>query len=411
MVELLNDKVYKLVTGMTENHQVLVHLAGKGITGITSTDYNQSMKTTAAVSSKELQHWKIKQAADILFSNAITSTTGSLGVILVLAFTLYFQPVEKPILIIWTLAATTIAIARILLWWGYTNHFSTRSFEFWLNGYRLMTMASGILNGVSPWLFFEQVSPPHQLLILFSIAGLTAAATGTHAVDTFTFKSFLYCACIPAIIKILLLGGPTYYALCLMLVFYILVMGRTGRHNYATLHDNLELTYKMQYRATHDVLVDLLNREEFENQFESRLYRTKHGVAILFIDLDNFKQLNDVIGHHAGDEALVQVADIIQQSIRSDDISARLGGDEFVVSLLLNDSQEAEKIASKILAGVRALNFPSECNYDGLSASIGIAFHHNNQVGFSHLMRTADIACYESKERGKNQIVLRHAKS
>lgn len=368
------------------------------------------MQTEASVGRKELQHWKTKQAATILFSNALTSITGSFGVIIVLSFSLYFQPVDKLMLIIWTLAGATIAIARLVLWWGYTNHFSTHSYDFWLNGYRYMTMASGILNGVSAWLFFDQISPAHQLLILFSIAGLTAAATGTHAVDRFSFKSFLYCACIPTIIKVLLLGDPTYYALCLMLVFYILVMGRTGRHNYTILHNNLELTYRMQYRATHDALVDLLNREEFENQFKNRLPRTSHGVAILFIDLDNFKQLNDVIGHHAGDRALVQVANIIKQSIRDDDISARLGGDEFVVSLLLNNSQTAEKIARNILVGVRAINFPTEYNYDGLSASIGIAFHHNNQVGFSHLMRTADIACYESKEQGKNQIVLRPVK-
>lgn len=366
------------------------------------------MKALASVRRKELAHWKTKQSIDILFSNALTSLTGSVGVIIVLAFALYFQPVDKLTLFIWTLAGATLATARLLLWWGYNNHYSTRSYGFWLNGHRYMTLASGILNGVSIWLFFEQVSPAHQLLLLYSIAGLTAAATGTHAVDKFTFQAFLYSACIPTIIKVLLLGDPAYYALCLMLVFYVLVMGRTGRHNYAILHDNFELTYRMQYRATHDALVDLLNREEFENQFESRLSRTGRGLAILFIDLDNFKQLNDIIGHHAGDKALVQVAEIIKQSTREDDISARLGGDEFVVSLLLNDSQEVEKIANNILVGVGAINFPTEFNYDGLSASIGIAFHHNNQVVFSDLMRTADMACYESKGRGKNQIVLRH---
>lgn len=354
--------------------------------------------------------WKTEKATHILYSNALASVTGSLGVSLVLTFTLSFQSVDKRTLIVWSFAAIAIAITRLMLLWGYKHHLARFDIEFWLNGYRLTTFASGIISGLSTWLFFEHVSPAHQLLILFSIAGLAAAATGTHAIDRFTFKSFLYSSCILALIKVLLLGDPTYYALCLMFVFYIMVMQRTGRINYRILHDNLALTHKMQYRATHDSLVDLLNRAEFENQFELCLPRTRHGVAILFIDLDNFKQLNDVIGHHAGDKALIHVSKIIKTSMRDDDISARLGGDEFIIFLLLDNPQEAEHIANTILNGVSAITFPDEGNYDGLSASIGISFHHNNKVDLSQMMRLADIACYESKERGKNQITLRTVK-
>lgn len=139
----------------------------------------------------------------------------------------------------------------------------------------------------------------------------------------------------------------------------------------------------MQYRATNDALVGLLNREEFENQFEIRLPLTRHGVAMLFVDLDNFKPLNDTLGRQAGDRALQQVADIFRKSLRADDVVARLVGDEFVVLLFLDDISEIKKISDEILQGINAITFPGQHNYAGLSASIGIAFNHNNKVMFS----------------------------
>jgi diguanylate cyclase (GGDEF)-like protein len=187
-------------------------------------------------------------------------------------------------------------------------------------------------------------------------------------------------------------------------------MGRTGRQTYTTLQQIFRLTHTMHYRATHDYLVGLLNREEFENQFEIRLPLTRHGVAMLFIDLDNFKPLNDSLGHQAGDLALQEVADILVKSLRADDVVARLGGDEFVTFLFLDDIKEIEKIAEDILQGVNTITLPAQHNSAGLSASIGIAFSHNNKVMFSQLMRTADAACYESKKQGRNRMTVSHIK-
>ncbi len=102
----------------------------------------------------------------------------------------------------------------------------------------------------------------------------------------------------------------------------------------------------------------------------------------------------------------MQVADIIRKSIRSDDIAARLGGDEFVILLYLEDIAVARNIALRILRGVEEIVFEADSTFTGLSTSIGIAYHPDNNVLFSQLMRVADVACYQSKERGKNQITL-----
>lgn len=226
------------------------------------------MNPTHSSESEALKKWSAKQATDNLFSNALASITGSLGVLMVLGLTLSLQPISRLSLILWFLTGVLISIGRLCLWWGYSKHFSRFTLHSWRNSYRILTLMFGILISLSVWLFYDHVSEAHQLLIMFAIVGLTAAAAGTHAVDLITFKFFMYSTCIPTAIKILLLGTPTHYALSLMFVLYILVMERTGRHNNSILHTNLELTYKMQYRATHDTLVGLLNREEFENQFE-----------------------------------------------------------------------------------------------------------------------------------------------
>jgi diguanylate cyclase (GGDEF)-like protein len=366
----------------------------------------QVMTNRLSSGSQSFEQWNEAQSVQLLFSNAFASVTGSLGVVMVLAWALSTQPVARKTLILWFLGGIIVACSRLAVRWGYFRNFRRWPVQYWLNGYRFFTLTSGILNGLCVVLFFNEVSPAHQLLILFSMAGLTAAATGTHAVDKFTFNSFMYSACIPTLTTLLFGGDPTYYAICLLLFFYILVMGRIGRHTHSTLHENLKMTYKMQYRATHDTLVGLLNREEFENQFEIRRAGSQHGVAILFIDLDNFKLLNDLLGHQAGDQALIRVSNIIRESVRDDDIAARLGGDEFVTALFLDDPRIAEQIAQNIRIGVKAIPFPTEYDYGGLSASIGVAYHGDRQVSFSKLMRNADLASYESKENGKNQVTV-----
>jgi diguanylate cyclase (GGDEF)-like protein len=258
--------------------------------------------------------------------------------------------------------------------------------------------------GSAAWLFMHEISADYQLMIIFAIAGLTAASAGAHAVDLMTVRFFMYPACGMTVVKLLADGKYSNYSLALMFLFYIMIMERVARQTNKTLHDNFQLTQTMHYRATHDALVGLLNREEFEHQFEQHVPKTPHGVAMIFLDLDNFKPLNDTLGHQAGDQALQKVADILSRSVRQDDAIARLGGDEFVILLFLDDCAEAEKISQSIIRDISKMPFPEAPDYSGLTASIGISFSSHNQVSFSQLMRAADSACYQSKEQGKNRV-------
>jgi diguanylate cyclase (GGDEF)-like protein len=251
-------------------------------------------------------------------------------------------------------------------------------------------------------IFFAEAATALQVLNMFIVVGMPAAAVGTHAVDKVTFRLFMITITIPAAIILYLTGDSVFQMVSFLIFVFTFIMDKSANRTTHAILENIEMTYAMRYRATHDSLVGLFNREELEHQFELKAPRSKRAIAMMFIDLDDFKPLNDTLGHQAGDEALKNVANIIKLAVRPDDIAARLGGDEFIVILFLDDAREAESIAKTILTGIRKLEFDSR--YEGLSCSIGIGFYKTTQVGFSRLMRVADMACYESKESGKNKI-------
>jgi diguanylate cyclase (GGDEF)-like protein/PAS domain S-box-containing protein len=167
-----------------------------------------------------------------------------------------------------------------------------------------------------------------------------------------------------------------------------------------------ELEGQLQHQAFHDPLTGLPNRALFTDRLDhalTRPLRRPETLAVLFLDLDDFKTVNDGIGHDAGDELLVAVAGILRASIRPMDTAARLGGDEFAVLLEdLNEPTAAQDVAERILA---ALQRPTTVAGQDIviSASIGIAHPSSRTDSAAQLMRNADAAMYAAKRRGKGR--------
>jgi diguanylate cyclase (GGDEF)-like protein len=162
---------------------------------------------------------------------------------------------------------------------------------------------------------------------------------------------------------------------------------------------------RIEYLASHDSLTDLPNREMFNELLHHAIEaagRHQRRFAMLFIDLDRFKIINDSLGHHAGDTLLVAIAGRLRKALRSSDVVARLGGDEFVVILEETaDSDGVEGIARNLLA---VLSQPlqlsgHECH---TTASIGIAMYPSDGIDVQTLTKNADMAMYLAKEDGKN---------
>ncbi|MGW7521476.1 putative bifunctional diguanylate cyclase/phosphodiesterase [Streptomyces sp. NPDC054796] len=182
--------------------------------------------------------------------------------------------------------------------------------------------------------------------------------------------------------------------------------------------ERVRLQAQLQHNASHDSLTDLPNRALFTERVRKALSGRRGGdseAAVLFIDLDGFKAVNDTAGHQAGDELLIQAARRLQESVRAGDTAARLGGDEFAV-LILGDSDpskhagaERELRIQEIADRLRiTLSEPYRVEGDTevkVAASIGIAFAEPG-ISPAALMRNADLAMYRAKQAGKARVEL-----
>jgi diguanylate cyclase (GGDEF)-like protein len=164
---------------------------------------------------------------------------------------------------------------------------------------------------------------------------------------------------------------------------------------------------RIEYLAYHDGLTALPNRSLFNkllSQAISQAHRSTKPLAVAFIDLDRFKQINDTLGHEAGDQLLKEVASRLKLCLRESDIVARLGGDEFVVMLTeLGDEKYAATVAQKIITAI-AEPFVLLGQEFRVTASIGISTYPHDGTDAQTLTKNADVAMYQAKEDGKNNF-------
>ncbi|WP_228715212.1 putative bifunctional diguanylate cyclase/phosphodiesterase [Marinobacter salsuginis] len=167
----------------------------------------------------------------------------------------------------------------------------------------------------------------------------------------------------------------------------------------------------LEYMAFHDSLTGLVNRREFERRLKMALDDTHHRGGqhvLLYLDLDQFKIVNDTCGHIAGDHLLKQLATVLSKHIRSNDTLARLGGDEFGILLHGCDGFYARKVAKKLCEEVREFRFVWQKKPFAITLSIGMVLISNEyaKAKASELLSHADLACYAAKDRGRDNVQL-----
>lgn len=168
-----------------------------------------------------------------------------------------------------------------------------------------------------------------------------------------------------------------------------------------------ELKHELSFQASHDALTGLINRREFERRLEQALITTRADNAhhvLLYIDLDQFKLVNDTCGHMAGDELLRQLAVIIEPALRQTDVLGRLGGDEFGALLLNCSMVKARNIAATLLKLTQEFRFVWMDRSFSIGASIGMVAVSSETQNQAELLSNADMACYTAKEQGRNRI-------
>jgi diguanylate cyclase (GGDEF)-like protein/PAS domain S-box-containing protein len=166
----------------------------------------------------------------------------------------------------------------------------------------------------------------------------------------------------------------------------------------------------LHYQASHDALTGLINRREFDNRLAAAVDSARTNAAcrhaLLYLDLDQFKLVNDTCGHPAGDQLLKQITGVLQSRVRGGDTLARLGGDEFGILLQSCTLDQALHIAETIRVAVRDYRFVWQDGALAVGVSIGIVEITGETVNVANVMSAADVACYTAKDQGRNRVRL-----
>ena len=169
------------------------------------------------------------------------------------------------------------------------------------------------------------------------------------------------------------------------------------------------LEEKLRWQATHDHLTDLYNRRYFENKLEKEIrqaQRTGMKNAMIYIDLDRFKYVNDTAGHDTGDRILVEISRVLSKMLRRNDVVARIGGDEFAILLKNVDSSLAVNLANEYRTALNSISVNGNQHTYHVHASFGVAMMDDDAMTAGDLMANADIACHIAKRMGRNQSHL-----
>jgi diguanylate cyclase (GGDEF)-like protein len=183
----------------------------------------------------------------------------------------------------------------------------------------------------------------------------------------------------------------------------ILVLTVVPAYMYPLIRARQQARLELERRATHDSLTGLMNRAGFEQQLEQLVVPRKPGQVLIYFDLDRFKAVNDVAGHAAGDKLLVDVARIVRECVRGDDVCGRIGGDEFAILLQQCPLALGTQIATRIKDRIHDYWLDWDGRQYSVDASIGVASSASIEDAPSFL-RLADAACYAAKNAGRNTI-------
>ena len=167
------------------------------------------------------------------------------------------------------------------------------------------------------------------------------------------------------------------------------------------------LTRQLSYHASHDLLTGLYNRRKFEEHLKTVLQNLQHEDrchALFYLDLDNFKIVNDTCGHVAGDELLKQLPELFNTVLRAGDLIARLGGDEFGIILENCQLHQAVNIANKIRQRIKEYRFVWNDKTFEIGVSIGVVSIDRDNADMAGILSSADIACYAAKDSGRNRV-------
>lgn len=364
---------------------------------------------------------KSAQLQQLLDANGRSLVSSTLLAALVAYFQRYL--VALPTVSTWLILIVLVNIGRLFMAWSYKRHQVNDNFLITkrLRQFRIGLFVSAFLWGSSSIILSPSNELQHQMLLIFVLTGMTAGAVISYSVDKVSAIIFMLLTLVPMLVRLFLVGDSVAMAMSVSGFLYVIFMIASIGNINSNLIESITLRFEAVEReneikqlAFYDSLTNLPNRRLLFDRLEHALImsaRTGRRGALLFLDLDYFKSLNDNHGHFMGDLLLQQVAERLLSCVRESDTVARLGGDEFVVMLedlsedRIEAMQQVEVLGEKI---VIALNRPYHLNalQHHCSTSIGIAMFGEHGNSNEVLLKNADEAMYQAKKAGRNLVIM-----
>ena len=317
----------------------------------------------------------------------------------------FWDAVPGDVLAAWSAAAVALAA---LQWqasrWPLLQHGESREPRV---GIRLvaLSLGAGSFWGIAGLALSPADSIPHQAMLAVVLISVTALWLPVFAVAPKSFWLFAAPAVLPMVYALLTSPPSARATMGSLLLAAVVVLAIVARVIHRVLHADATARRSLYHQATHDALVGLVNRAEFHRRMQT-LDTSGSQYAVIFIDLDHFKAVNDTAGHAVGDELLRQVGAILRQVVRRGDTAARLGGDEFAIVMRDCYAHEATRVAATILQRTADLIIPADVGGHGVTASVGIACSAPAPGSAARTLAAADRACYVAKHSGRNRFVV-----
>jgi len=377
-----------------------------------------------------LEQQVTKAAVIEVYSNAKLGVAGHLVVAFLLGLVFYTRlPLE--IMLVGFFLHSFVLVRRSYLIYRFNkikdNFTDFKEITSYIKKYQFCMLLSGLFFGLFQF-GVQSLSIEYHFFILAVLIGLSSGAIYTIGEVLSIYLLYLVAMIGTSMLWMVLQEGDAYNISVIMLLvsgFYSASTSVRYARNFKDMlikehiakehileqkiaqEKILEQQNTLHYKANHDSLTDLPNRVLFEdrlNQGIEKAKRNKSVLAVYFIDLDNFKVINDSLGHDVGDMVLQAVAIRIKDILRSHDTLARWGGDEFTVVIEdLNDEHDASLLAQKILAVLKE-NFLIDNHELYVTTSIGISVFPKDSKDTQNLVKYADAAMYKAKDSGKNNF-------
>jgi diguanylate cyclase (GGDEF)-like protein len=350
---------------------------------------------------------------------SLTAITINAVIIVIIQWTV----IDSWVLQGWFAAMLGLSLYRFYIYRTYQARKSTEgSLKIWYTHAIASAMVSGFFWGSTAFLLVPLGEQSlHQTIIIASLIGMAAGGVVNQAALLPASLGFMSFVIVPLIVRLFTMDGPANIGLGFMLCIYILVLGSGAIRINRSLSDSLAMNIRqrhtrkiIEHLAYHDALTDLPNRRLLTERLSKDIARSlhhKHIGALIYLDLDNFKTLNDSMGHQQGDELLKQLALRLNSCLSEEDTATRLGGDEFVLLMpeLANRESEAVKLAELTIQKVQdtlARPFLLKDREFHISASIGVALFPLHGENADDLLKRADFAMYQAKSIGRNTMSL-----